>query len=103
MSVLQPACPACDSLQIVKNGKIYNGKQNYKCRDCGRQFVQDPQNKIIDRPTKNLIDKLLLEKIPLAGIARVAGVSEPWLQSYVNAKYQSVPQQVSVRAKKKDP
>jgi len=29
-----------------------------------------------------------LEKILLAGIARVVGVSEPWLQSYVNEKYQ---------------
>jgi hypothetical protein len=27
-----------------------------------------------------LIDKLRLEKIPLAGIGRVANVSEPWLQ-----------------------
>ena len=43
------------------------------------QFVQDPQNKIIDQATKTLIDKLLLEQIPLAGIARVVGVSEPWL------------------------
>ena len=63
--------------------------------------MQDPQNKIIDQATKDLIDKLLLEKIPLAGIARVTGVSEPWLQSYVNALYQSVPKQVDVRAKKK--
>jgi hypothetical protein len=41
-----------------------------------------------------------LEKIPLAGIARVVGVSEPWLQSYVNAKYEAVPQQVEVPVKK---
>ena len=97
----QPACPACDSTHTVKNSKIHNGKQNFKCRQCGRQFVQDPQNKIIDQATKTLIDKLLLEKIPLAGIARVVGVSEPWLQSYVNAKYEAVPQQVQVSAKKK--
>lgn len=96
-----PACPACDSTHIVKNGKIHNGKQNYKCRNCGRQFVQHPQNKTIDSTTKILIDKLLLEKIPLAGIARVAGVSEPWLQHYVNEKYQAVPRQVDVRAKKR--
>jgi transposase-like protein len=94
-------CPACGSTHTVKNGKIHNGKQNFKCRECGRQFVQDPQNKVIDRATKTLIDKLLLEKIPLAGIARVAGVSEPWLQSYANAKYQNVPRQIDVRAKKK--
>ena len=51
--------------------------------------------------TKNLIDKLLWEKIPLAGIARVTDVSEPWLQNYVNAKYESIPQQVEIRTKKK--
>jgi transposase-like protein len=81
MSNPHPTCPACDSTHTVKNGK-----QNFKCRECGRQFMQDPQNKIIEQQTKTLIDKLLLEKIPLAGMARVTGVSEPWLQSYVNAK-----------------
>jgi transposase-like protein len=101
MSVSVPACPACQANHTVKNSKIHNGKQNFKCRDCGRQFVQDPQNKSIDQTTKTLIDKLLLERIPSAGITRVAGVSEPWLQNYVNAKYQTVPQQVSVRAKKR--
>lgn len=96
-----PLCPSCNSKQIVKNGKIHNGKQNYKCRKCDRQFVENPQNKIITQSTKDIIDKLLLEKIPLAGIARVAEVSQPWLQSYVNNKYESVLQQVKVRTKKK--
>ena len=102
MSISPPTCPACSSTDTVKNGKIHNGKQNFKCRQCGRQFVQDPQNKIIDQATKTLIDKLLLERISLAGIARVVGVSEPWLQSYVNAKYRNVPLQVKVQAKKRD-
>ena len=81
MSIGLPTCPSCNSTSVVKNGQIYNGKQNFKCRDCGRQFVQDPQNKSINGATKTLIDKLLLEKMPLAGIARVVDVSEPWLQS----------------------
>ena len=80
---------------------IHNGKQNHLCKDCGRQFVKDPQNKIIDDTTKALIDKLLLEKLPLAGIARVVDVSEPWLQQYVNAKYQRVPRQAKVKTKKR--
>jgi hypothetical protein len=46
-----------------------------------------------------LIDRLLLEKIPLAGIARAALVSETWLQKYVNNKYAQIPQQVNVSAK----
>jgi IS1 family transposase len=42
-----------------------------------------------------------LEKIPLAGIARVAGVSEPWLQNYVNEKYAAVPRVIDVTDKPK--
>jgi len=94
-------CPSCSSLNIVKNGRIHNGKQNHKCRDCGRQFVKDPQQKRIAPNTKALIDKLLLEKIPLAGIARVCDVSESWLQEYVNHIYAAVPQAVNVSSKKK--
>ncbi len=94
-------CPSCQSKTIVKNGKIHNGKQNHRCKDCGRQFVLAPQNRPIDDATKRLIDKLLLEKIPLAGIARVVGVSETWLQGYVNEKYAQVPRQVAVKTKKK--
>ena len=86
---------------MVKNGFIHNGNQNHKCKACGRQFVEAPRQKIISEETKALIDKLLLEKIPLAGIARVCEVSETWLQDYVNRKYEAIPQQVNVSAKKK--
>jgi len=44
-----------------------------------------------------LIDKLLLERIPLAGIARVVGVSERWLQNYVNRKYQEIPRRIDIK------
>ena len=101
MEIQRPISPNCASPRVVKNGKIHNGKQNHKCKDCCRQFVEDPQNKIIDAATKRLIDKLLLEKIPQAGIARVTEVSEVWLQQYVNEKYQRVERQVEVGAQKK--
>ena len=96
-----PNCPNCESKDVVKNGFIHNGNQNHKCKACGRQFVEAPRQKIISEETKALIDKLLLEKIPLAGIARVCEVSETWLQNYVNRKYEAIPQQVNVSAKKK--
>jgi transposase-like protein len=69
-------CPNCHAEDIVKNGSIHNGKQKFLCKQCGRQFVEHPEKKIIAPETKALIDKLLLEKIPLAGIVRVTGVSE---------------------------
>jgi hypothetical protein len=61
----------------------------------------NPNNKIIDKHTLDYIDKMLLEKISLARIARVTSVSKKWLQNYVNTKYASVPQQVKVSSKHK--
>ena len=91
-------CPTCNSENIIKNGSIHNGKQKYACKECRRQFVLEPKNTISQ---KNLIDKLLLEKIPLAGIARVVDISERCLQNYVNKKYNSVPKVIDVTSKKK--
>jgi insertion element IS1 protein InsB len=34
-------CPACSSLNIVKNGKTKQRKQRYLCKDCRRQFIRD--------------------------------------------------------------
>jgi len=92
-------CPNCGSDDIMKNGMTRRGKQNYKCRDCGRQFVENPQWKPKERDTFALIERMLLERIPLAGIARVLQLSESWLQQYVNACYAEVPQQAKVVAK----
>jgi IS1 family transposase len=94
-------CPICDSEKIVKNGMIHNGKQRFKCHDCGRQFVANPEKKGISQDIKALIDKLLLERISLEGILRVTGVSGSWLQRYVNQKYEVVPKQVDVKTKPK--
>lgn len=101
MSINTPTCPRCKSTQIVKNGSIHNGRQNLKCKTCGRQFVQNPTKKVIGQDTRDFIDKLLLERLSLAGITRVTGVSEQWLQTYVNAKYEATPQQVEVEEKKR--
>lgn len=55
-------CPRCHSSQVVKNGKIHNGNQNFKCKACSRQFVQNPTKKVIGQDTKDLIGKLLARK-----------------------------------------
>lgn len=93
------SCPRCGSEHTIKNGSTHNGKAKNQCKDCGRQFVVNPKNKTVSNETKQLIDKLLLERISLRGIQRVTGVSWSWLQNYVNNKFSHTLRQVSVSAK----
>ncbi len=95
-----PNCPRCGSEHVVKNGHIHNGKAKFACKDCRRQFVEHPQQRLISAETKVLIDKLLLERLSQAGIVRATGVSARWLQYDVNAKYAAVPQIADVPVKK---
>jgi transposase-like protein len=90
-------CPKCNSEYILKNGRTRSGKQNFKCRDCVRKFVMTPRHQPISESTKELIDRLLLEKISLAGIVRATGVSSRWLQYYVNQKLGSVKRELKVK------
>ena len=92
MAVEINSCPSCGSEEVSRNGLTRHGKQNYKCRDCGRQFVLDPQWKVITLEQQGLVERMLLERISLAGIARVLQISEDTVQRYVNARTESVPQ-----------
>ena len=66
-------CPQCGLSHIKRNGYTHYGKQNYRCKDCDRQFVEDSQH--IGEEVKDLIKVLLLERLSLRGICRVTGVS----------------------------
>ena len=94
------SCPRCISQPVVINGTSHHRKQEYQCHECYRQSIGNPSNQSIPVETKDLINKLRLEKIPLAGITPVGGVSERWLQYYANPKYDSTSNQVDVTKKK---
>ena len=89
-------CPKCQSTQIIRYGHTHYGKPRFKCWDCGRQFVEDATRQPIDKLPHQLIDKLLLERLALAAIARVTGGSEQWLQLYVNQKFYQIPRTIEV-------
>src|SRR5919202_225598 len=92
-------CPRCKSQYIVKTGHTHSGKQNFKCRDCDRQFVMAPRHQPVEEETRKLIDRLLLEKISLAGIVRATGVLPRWLPYSVNTTLGAVKRQVEVKSK----
>ena len=99
LTIEQDFCPSCGSNSIRKNGTVHNGKKKKECKKCRRQFVLNNTKKSVTRSEKDLIDKLLLERISLRGIPRVLGVSWRWLQDYVNIKLAQVPRQISVSNK----
>ena len=68
-------CPSCGSNHLRKNGTTHNNKAKNECKKCGRQFVINNPKKIVTQAKKDLIDKLLLERISLRGIARVVDVT----------------------------
>jgi insertion element IS1 protein InsB len=70
---------------------VLHPKQKYRCRDCGRQFVENPKNQISEE-RKEIVDKLLLEKISLREIGRSLGTSFSWIKGYVKKKYCEIPQ-----------
>ena len=78
-------CPECQLSHIKKNGHTHYGKQNHQCLICGRQFVI--REETVSEQTKELIKKLLLERLSLRGICRVLGVSLCWLLNFIESLY----------------
>ena len=64
--VIRDVCPRCKSPKYQKNGHLHNGKQNQHCHNCGRQFVQCFAPYLIADDTRELIERLLLERLSKA-------------------------------------
>lgn len=79
-----PPCPRCGGTHVVRNGHGRTGAPNYLCRVCSRQFVERPKKGPVPEATKELVRRLLLERVALRAIARATGVSRAWLQRFVN-------------------
>jgi insertion element IS1 protein InsB len=94
---MREACPGCASQQFKKNGHIHNGKQNHRCKDCGRQFVLQAENRMINVEQRPLVERLLLEQISLHGICRAVGVSIRWLMDFMVACFKAAPAHLHVQ------
>jgi transposase-like protein len=86
-----PPCPRCGAAHVVRNGASPSGTPTFRCRPCGRRFVVAPRKGPISGARRELIGRLLAERLSLRAIARAAGVSRSWLQSFVNGLYDATP------------
>ena len=82
-----PPCPACGGTHVVRNGSNQSGTPTFLCRGCGRRFVERPKAGPVPEATRQLVLRLLGERVGVRAIARVAGVSRSWVQGFVNALY----------------
>lgn len=90
-------CPDCNSDNIIRYGHTRHGKQNHQCKDCKREFVLNPGNKLITGTEKDQIKKLLLERISLRGICRVMSVSLTWLLGFIGLIYKELPDHLNLQ------
>jgi IS1 family transposase len=88
------SCPRCGLSQIKRNGHTHYGKQNYQCKQCGRQFVEVSQQ--ISEAERDLIRELLLERLSLLGICRVMKISLRWLLTFIGELYDALPDDLNV-------
>lgn len=95
-------CTSCLSSLVKKNGHLHNGKQNHRCLACGKQFVLESHQKLIDEKTKDLIKRTLLERISLEGICRVFDVSMPWLLEFIDGLITQLPENLNAQVLTED-
>ncbi len=96
-----PRCPRCRGERTVKHGHIHNGKRRFRCKGCGRQFVPDPARPRISPEKRAIVDRLLRERVGLAGIARAVGVCEAWARRRAAGKFRAAPAPAPTAGEKK--
>src|SRR6266446_7398345 len=95
--VTREACPQCGSNWYKRNGHIHTGKQNHRCKVCGRAFVLNPASHLITADQRALIERLLLERISLRGICRAMGVGLRWLLQFMADRFAAAPDHLHVQ------
>src|SRR5918996_2158790 len=95
--VIREVGPRCKSATDKKNGPIHNGKQNHPCKDCGRQFVACFEQHLVSDETRDLMERLLVERISLRGICRAVKVGLKWLLGFIVTCFEALPDHLNVQ------
>jgi transposase-like protein len=67
-------CPKCQSAHKVKDGNA-NGKQRYRCKNCGYRFTVERRSTEKSPDKKKLALQLYLEGLGFRAIGRVLGIN----------------------------
>ena len=86
----KPPCPKCQSIEVVKNGKV-QGTQRYKCKSCSLQFTRlTPRGRPAQE--KAMAETLYTLGLSIRAIARLIGVSPTavlkWIKTFAKTHYE---------------
>jgi transposase-like protein len=76
-------CPHCQSEALVRNGHAPNGKQLYRCRECGRQSRETPTPNAYPQARRQEILHAYQERSSLRGLTRTFGVSRTTVSNWI--------------------
>ena len=75
-------CPRCGSDQINRNGRS-DGKQNYICKQCGRQFLEIYTPRGYSEDAKKICLRMYANGMGFRAIERATGVSHNTVINWV--------------------
>src|SRR6266850_742521 len=80
--VITHRCPHCRSLEVVKNGHNPQGKQQYRCKQCGKSGVLNPSVPYTEAEKAQIL-AAYYERPSMRGIERVFGVARQTLAAWL--------------------
>ena len=75
-------CPKCKSSQSKKNG-FRRGKQSYRCKNCGTQYVDHPSSRAYSTQIKQMCIEMYLNGMGIRGISRVTKISHTAILNWI--------------------
>ena len=75
-------CPHCASLNIIRNGLNPKGKQQYRCKDCGKSGVLNPTVPYTEAEKEQIL-AAYHERPSMRGIERMFGVARQTLAGWL--------------------
>lgn len=91
MVTLIVPCPHCQRADLVLDGKAPDGRQRYRCRDCGRRSREAPRSNAHPADKRATVLRAAHERASLRGVARLFGVSRNTVSDWLKKAPPSCP------------
>ncbi len=76
-------CRHCESDDTVKFGFAASGQQRYRCRACGRTFIETPGSAAHDAAFRETVLRAYHERPSMRGICRIFRISRNTLVAWL--------------------